>query len=449
MKKARIAIALLLGIIMVVTISVGISNTKASAETHTWAFCSSGFFPKHLSDSFYGSVQLGTLADVPSDVQGIYWYDCVTLQWKFWAPGAPGCTLTTLGGGHTFDYMVAVTGACTWQVPLSSSTPTSTPSLTPTPTPTATIPPCAGTIVGGIISSDTTWTQYQSPYVVNSNILVESGVTLSIEPGVIVTFDDHPMPVNSYYIQVDGTMTAIGTADSNIVFTSCGSHHYWGGIFFFGEGSIMEHCIVEYGGYETDRAQDSIALISINNVFTIIKDSVLRFSKGSALYIRGDSEIIDNKIQSGTIFIKEGSPYFTGNEISGGGFYIVDVSSPMITRNDIIGVDFDTYGGGFRLQEDCSPTITYNNIIGNSANGISLLMTTGNPIIEHNNIYDNDVFSVMLYDTSHNFNLPNNWWGTTDAGAIDALIYDYHDDFNLGEVTYHPIATEPIPDAGR
>jgi len=130
MKKATLVIVLLLGIIMVVAIPLGITNIKASAENHTWAFCSSGFFPKHLSDSFYGSVQLGDLADVPSDVQGVYWYDCSTSAWKFWAPGAPGCTLTILGGGHTYDYMVTVTGACEWEVPLSSDTPS------PTPTPT-------------------------------------------------------------------------------------------------------------------------------------------------------------------------------------------------------------------------------------------------------------------------------------------------------------------------
>jgi hypothetical protein len=133
MKKASIALVLLIGIIVVAAIPLGITNIKASQETHTWAFCSSGFFPKHLSDSFYGSVQLGNLADVPSEVQGVYWYDCATLQWKFWAPGAPGCTLTTGGGGHTYDYMVAVTGVCMWEVPLSSGTPT--PTTTPAPKP--------------------------------------------------------------------------------------------------------------------------------------------------------------------------------------------------------------------------------------------------------------------------------------------------------------------------
>jgi len=131
MIKARIAIVLLLGIILIAVIPLGITNIEASSETHTWAFCSSGFFPKHLSDSYYGSVQLGDLADVPSEVQGVYWYDCSAFEWKFWAPGAPGATLTTLGGGHTYDYMVTVTGSCDWGIPLLLATPT------PTPTPMA------------------------------------------------------------------------------------------------------------------------------------------------------------------------------------------------------------------------------------------------------------------------------------------------------------------------
>jgi len=43
------------------------------------------------------------------------------------------------GGGQTYDYMVAVTGACNWEVPLSSGIPT--PTITPTPTPTPTTTP--------------------------------------------------------------------------------------------------------------------------------------------------------------------------------------------------------------------------------------------------------------------------------------------------------------------
>ena len=44
------------------------------------------------------------------------------------------------------------------------------------------------TDVSGNISSNTTWSLANSPYVVTGNILVASGVTLTIEAGVTVKF---------------------------------------------------------------------------------------------------------------------------------------------------------------------------------------------------------------------------------------------------------------------
>jgi len=90
------------------------------SNTHTWPFCTAGFFPQHMPDSYNGEVVLGDLnpTTIPPEVQGVYWYDCSTSDWKFWAPGVPGTTLTTLEGGHTYDYMVTVTGDCNWDIPL-------------------------------------------------------------------------------------------------------------------------------------------------------------------------------------------------------------------------------------------------------------------------------------------------------------------------------------------
>jgi len=85
-------------------------------EQHTWAFSTAGFFPKHLPDSYIGSVVLKELGNIPPEVQGVYYNDFGT--WKFWAPGAPETTLVTLGGGHTYDYAVVVAGNCEWDIPL-------------------------------------------------------------------------------------------------------------------------------------------------------------------------------------------------------------------------------------------------------------------------------------------------------------------------------------------
>ncbi|MDR9459680.1 MAG: hypothetical protein RI591_05985, partial [Dehalococcoidia bacterium] len=97
--------------------------------THTWPFCTAGFFPAHMPDSYSGEVVLADLnpTTIPPEVQGVYWYDCSTSDWKFWAPGVPGTTLTNLGGGHTYDYMVTVTGSCDWEIPIDYEIPTPMP----------------------------------------------------------------------------------------------------------------------------------------------------------------------------------------------------------------------------------------------------------------------------------------------------------------------------------
>jgi hypothetical protein len=75
------------------------------------------------------------------------------------------------------------------------------------------------TEVSGNISTDATWTLVGSPYIVKGNMLVKSGATLTIEPGVTVAFDGF------YRLETDtsapaSSIVAQGTAGSNITFTS-------------------------------------------------------------------------------------------------------------------------------------------------------------------------------------------------------------------------------------
>ena len=93
-------------------------TVNGNTNIQTWNLSSGGFFPKHLLDAYTGQVVLTNLTDVPPEVQGVYWWDDNTLEWKYWAPGAPGTTLANLGGGHSYDYMVSVSGPCTWEIPL-------------------------------------------------------------------------------------------------------------------------------------------------------------------------------------------------------------------------------------------------------------------------------------------------------------------------------------------
>ncbi|MBU4256113.1 MAG: hypothetical protein KKB04_02505, partial [Candidatus Thermoplasmatota archaeon] len=68
--------------------------------------------------------------------------------------------------------------------------------------------------VSGYISTDTTWTLANSPYIITGNVMIDNNATLTIEPGVVIKFN------GSYGIAVDGYLKCNGTAANPIIFTS-------------------------------------------------------------------------------------------------------------------------------------------------------------------------------------------------------------------------------------
>ncbi|MEQ1561369.1 MAG: hypothetical protein ABL899_01445 [Nitrospira sp.] len=73
----------------------------------------------------------------------------------------------------------------------------------------------ADTIAPQSISSDQTWTLANSPYILKNDVQVNSGVTLNIEPGVVIK----PNSISRAFY-VSGSIVAHGTPDLNIYFTS-------------------------------------------------------------------------------------------------------------------------------------------------------------------------------------------------------------------------------------
>jgi len=153
------------------------------------------------------------------------------------------------------------------------------------------------TNVGGAILTDTTWTAANSPYIVTSAIVIGGNKTLTIDPGVVVKFNAGlGITVGSQAFQ-NGTLKAIGTPTQKILFTSNvapSQPGQWKDIQFtaravsgavdangqYVSGSILEHCIVEYGGSGTSGS----GAITITQAAPVISFCEVRYNSRSGIY---------------------------------------------------------------------------------------------------------------------------------------------------------------------
>jgi flagellar hook assembly protein FlgD len=103
------------------------------------------------------------------------------------------------------------------------------------------------TNVSSNITTNTEWMVAGSPYVITATISVSSGVTLTVDPGVVVQFS------NGNYLVVNGTMMAVGTSASPISFTSASATPAagdWSFVSFTAGASAsqLSYVTFQYGG---------------------------------------------------------------------------------------------------------------------------------------------------------------------------------------------------------
>ncbi|WP_075591304.1 T9SS type A sorting domain-containing protein [Labilibacter marinus] len=173
----------------------------------------------------------------------------------------------------------------------------------------------AQTNVSGVISTNSTWQKVNSPYIVVGNVMVQTNITLTIEPGVEIKFD------GNYLIQVNGKLIAQGTSSNLISFKSNKTNATpgsWGSIYF-SDGSSTEssidYCNFEHGGSnkgtiicnefitinETAITNSNSAAIYISRGFANITNSTFKDNdKGIEFYrdIYGDTNILNNKFEN-------------------------------------------------------------------------------------------------------------------------------------------------------
>jgi hypothetical protein len=110
-----------------------------------------------------------------------------------------------------------------------------------------------GTYVNGHITQNTTWTVAGNPYQVYIEVIVDPGVILTIDSGVIVQNYYGPSGSNSYSFTVEGTLIANGTLSQSIYFDP--GPDGWSGINIVGQpgnintGSSLSFVVLEGGGF--------------------------------------------------------------------------------------------------------------------------------------------------------------------------------------------------------
>lgn len=201
-----------------------------------------------------------------------------------------------------------------------------------------------GTNESGIISSDTTWTTSGSPYSFIGNVLVNNGITLTIEAGVTVN-------LNSYYMVVNGTLQVKGTNTNPVRFN----------------GGIKDYDVLRFNSLNT---YDE--LTGTGNVL-----DHTYFSGGIGISNGSSPKIVNSVINAVSVWYG-GSPIISNNQIDSGIYVFGTSGSSLITYNSIRGRGVAVENSGVQA------TISNNNIeaqdggYGISTQGIVII--TGNSV---------------------------------------------------------------------
>ena len=191
----------------------------------------------------------------------------------------------------------------------------------------------AATDHSGPIPTDEIWDPSDNPHIIEDNVTVSSGVTLTIKPGVEVRFNGNK------YIYVYGMVNAPGTSSDKIIFTRNTATNGRGLYFYAGSVGDFTHCVMEHAYYGV--RGNSTAIVSLSNC--VLQKNTNGFYGYQCAPILGANT-------------------FQGN---GTGLYVQTVSlfivSSQVVRDNDTGIHFHDCT---KPEVDATNTITHNKIYG-------------------------------------------------------------------------------------
>ena len=263
------------------------------------------------------------------------------------------------------------------------------------PKATVAITASTGTTIGGIISTDTSLTAANSPYLITSTLQIAYGVTLTIGPGVTVR------STNYSSINVYGVLKVLGTASSpvnleQLNINKSGTSSSQASTFDISHANINGGSLYAYSGYGKISITDSV-LTSVNP-----------YSYIYLWYPTGKCYIERNIFKSSgglSIGSNSGLNVYVRNNVFSG----------------VVGVaisNWASYGGETTI------------VTGNS------FLDTGKIVLELPGRYSSAAMTAT-----------GNYWGTTDSALIQSRISDKTTDLSShGYIAFLPVLTQPAPE---
>ena len=242
------------------------------------------------------------------------------------------------------------------------------------------------------LTQHTTLTRSRSPYI--GGITVPTGITLTIEPGVVIK-----MPSIFSAFIINGSLMAGGTASDPIIITSFKDDTYGGDtnadgtatspspgdwasikITSTSASSTLSHTIIRYGGVE-DAAVAHWANLKIENASTTVSNSIIEQSHTYGIWMKqGGGTITNSTITQNNrniagqtkgigILLEQSSPILAYNTITQNthGLWIYTASNPVVTANT-----FSSNTLNAIEVSNSYPTFSGNTATSNGINGIAI-----------------------------------------------------------------------------
>jgi hypothetical protein len=264
-----------------------------------------------------------------------------------------------------------------------------------------------------VVDRDTFW---KGNILIDGMVVVKRGVTLTIEPGTIISFNKRDRDKNGIGdsgIMVEGRIVAHGTKDKKIIFTSASEKpepRDWSYIMVLtaGPDNIFEYCEVHYAftGLQIQYSNATITDCFFNKNY-----EGLRFN-------------------SSNLVVEHNS--FLNNNV---GIGFAGLDGKVIIRNNII----SNNNVGVLFMR---PRV-------NSVDFKKSQKIVEMPLLENNNINSNHEHNFKIGESqSMDIDVTNNWWGSIKKETIEELLFDKKKNYSLGQVIYSPYLVGPVQNAG-